>query len=93
MAAESPSEKLFRRSPGAASAPINYATSADAYAAVRRELRGIRADDVLQRAGYPDQPRVWVWIIRMGAKVGLVDFFVPDSSSVSTCRDSGIRPR
>jgi hypothetical protein len=74
-------------------AVIDFTTSAEAYAAVRREIRGIRADDVLQRAGYPDQPHVWVWILRQGAKVALVNFGPVGTSTIAACRDSGIRPR
>jgi hypothetical protein len=78
------------------SAPPNFATSSEAYAAVRREFRGVRPDDVLRRAGYPDQPHAWVWIIRAAAKVALVSFgpgIGMDSSFVTACANSSIRPR
>lgn len=70
------------------------ATRADA--AVRGRFRGIRRGDVLEKAGYPEQPHVLVWIIRRGTRVGLVNFGLAggaDSSAASVCLHSGIRPR
>jgi hypothetical protein len=55
-------------------APTHFATTMEVDATVRRELQGLRSDDVLQRGGYPDQPHVWVLILRGGAIVARVSF-------------------
>jgi hypothetical protein len=76
---------------------VDFASTEEVFADVRRELTGVRSDDVLTRVGYPQQPHVWVSITRQERAIALVSLqptVASDSgSSITVCVDAGIRPR
>lgn len=62
---------------------------------VRQRFVGLRPSDAVHRAGYPSDPDPWVTVARQGRIVALVNIgpaVSSDSSVLSTCRNSGIRP-
>lgn len=60
---------------------------------VRERMRGLKPDDVVERAGYPEQSHAWVRVLRDDRVVALVNFGPIRWSTVSVCVDSGIRPK
>jgi hypothetical protein len=62
---------------------------------VRQRLVGLRPSDVLERVGYPEEEYPWVTVVRRNRVVAMVDIgpvVSSDSSMVSSCNGSGIRP-